>query len=280
MKLLQKTALGLIRLKLRLMAVFSVKAAANAAFRIFCTPQVRNPGLPHGVFDKAESIRTSFRDTLVQGYRWNKGAAIRAMVVHGFESSVVNFENYIDALVNKGYEVIAFDAPAHGRSGGKMLNVLDYRDFIHFIEKEYGPSTRFIAHSVGGLALVLAMAETNPNDNKRLALVAPLTESLSTYRQFASVLQLTPPVEKEFHRIIKRIAGHGLDWFSITRAMPAIRSQVLWCHDRDDFITPFTDLAPIRQANYPQVKFVITEGLGHRRIYRDAGVTGTILEFL
>ncbi|RYY54275.1 MAG: alpha/beta fold hydrolase [Chitinophagaceae bacterium] len=280
MKLLQKTALALIRVKLRLIAAFSPAAAARTAFRIFCTPQIRNAGEPHGIFSEAEILGPVFRTIPIRGYRWNKGGTTKAMVIHGFESSVVNFEHYIGALVKKGYEVIAFDAPAHGRSGGSTMNVLDYRDFILFIQQEYGPSSRFIAHSVGGLALALAIAGTQPNDGLRIALVAPLTESTSTYRLFASVLQLSPAVEKEFDAIIRGIAGHGLDWFSITRVMPSISASILWCHDRDDLVTPFADLETIRAENYPNIKFVFTDGLGHRRIYRDAGVTGTIIGFL
>lgn len=280
MKLLQKTALGFLRLKLKLTAVFSPAAAARSAFRIFCTPQVRHNGEPVGIFLRAEIINTRFRENEIRGYRWNKGAGVKAMVVHGFESSVVNFEHYIDALVQKGYEVIAFDAPAHGRSSGKTMNVLDYRDFILFIQQEYGPSSRFIAHSVGGLALALAVSGIRPNDQLRLALIAPLTESTSTFRLFASVLRLSPAVVREFDKIIFRIAGHQLSWFSISRVMPQIRSQVLWCHDRTDLVTPFADITPVQAAGYPNTRFHITDGLGHRRIYRDPEVTGIILGFL
>ncbi|RYY57183.1 MAG: alpha/beta fold hydrolase, partial [Chitinophagaceae bacterium] len=225
-------------------------------------------------------ISTSFRNTAIRGYRWNKGAPVRALVVHGFESSVVNFETYVAALVKKGYEVLAFDAPAHGKSAGKRMHVLDYRDFLHFVQQEFGPATRFVAHSVGALALCLCIAETPDNRHMRLALIAPLTETTSTFRLFSEFLQLAPAVRKELDQIILSISGHNLQWFSVSRALAGIRSEVLWHHDRTDLITPFSDLAPVIASNHPNVDFVFTEGLGHRRIYRDEKVITRIIEFL
>jgi hypothetical protein len=36
----------------------------------------------------------------------------------------------------------------------------------------------------------------------------------------------------------------------------------------------------IKQENLPNIKFVITKGLGHRRIYRDANVGKAIVSFI
>jgi alpha-beta hydrolase superfamily lysophospholipase len=62
-------------------------------------------------------------------------------------------------LVKKGYEVIAFDAPAHGDSSGKTANAFQYRDAIKAVYEKFGPMHSFIAHSFGGLALSLFMEE-------------------------------------------------------------------------------------------------------------------------
>ena len=281
MKLLQKTALALIRIKLRLLAIVSPSIAARSAFRLFCTPQQRNLAAPGPVFANAEIIETNFEEYKITGYRWNKGRRPQAMVLHGFESSVVNFDFYIDALVKKGYEVIAFDAPAHGKSSGKRTNALVYRNFIRHIQNEFGPSTRFVAHSFGGLALALAVAELPVNDELRLVLIAPATETRTVVNEFMRIVQLRDPrVIKAFDEIIFNLGGHDLQWFSVTRAMQQIRSKVLWVHDRHDTVTPFRDLAEVRAQNYPNVEFVITEGLGHRRIYKDPEVGRTIVNFL
>jgi hypothetical protein len=54
----------------------------------------------------------------------------------------------------------------------------------------------------------------------------------------------------------------------------------LWCHDKDDDMTPLSDVEPIIEKGYSNFKFFITEGLGHRRIYRDNKVSKEVIDFL
>ena len=83
----------------------------------------------------------------VRGWRWNHPAKKKALILHGFESSVVNFEKYIEGLIKKGYEVCAVDGPAHGYSTGKTLTLIQYKDLVHYMLRNYGPFDSFIAHS-------------------------------------------------------------------------------------------------------------------------------------
>ena len=117
----QRLALSYIRTKFRLLSFFSKKIAAEKAFDLFCTPQHRTIKLPSAIFNKAEKLQFALEDIPIHGYRWNHNAAKTLLLIHGFQSSIVNFEQYIQPLVSKGYEVLAFDAPGHGSSGGKMI---------------------------------------------------------------------------------------------------------------------------------------------------------------
>jgi len=58
---------------------------------------------------------------VIKGWRWNHPAERKVLILHGFESSAINFDRYVKPLIKKGYEVLAFDAPAHGRSGSKTI---------------------------------------------------------------------------------------------------------------------------------------------------------------
>ncbi len=94
-----------------------------------------------------------------KGWRWNHPAERKLLILHGYESSVTNFDRYIRPLIKKGYEVLAFDAPAHGRSGGKKITAPLYKRMIQEIHKKYGPVQSYMAHSFGGLAVSLALEE-------------------------------------------------------------------------------------------------------------------------
>ncbi len=62
--------------------------------------------------------------------------------------------------------------------------------------------------------------------------------------------------------------------------MKHIRAKVLWIHDEEDKTTPVSDVLKVRSENFTNIEFVITKGLGHRRIYRDNKVSKLVIDFL
>jgi pimeloyl-ACP methyl ester carboxylesterase len=289
MKLSQRLAIGYIRTKFKLLASVSKKKAAEKAFDLFCTPQRRNVKPLPKIFEEAEKLHFKLEGNAVNGWRWNPArpghpgghlAERKVLILHGYESSVTNFDRYIRPLLKKGYEVLAFDAPAHGRSGGKKISAPLYKRMIQEINKKYGPVQSYMAHSFGGLAVSLALEEISHTKDYRLVLIAPATETTTAINSFFKFLRLEPAVRTEFEKVIIKAGGVSSEWYSIRRAMKHIKAKVLWFQDEDDEVTPLSDVLKVKAENYPNIEFIITTGLGHRRIYRDNKVTKQIIEFL
>jgi pimeloyl-ACP methyl ester carboxylesterase len=279
----KRLALAFIRTKLRMTAVISKKEAAKQAFRLFCTPQTRNRDVVPPLFADAEPVSFSFAGESIHGFRINPGGRMKVLLVHGFESSVVNFEAYAAGFAAKGMEVLAFDAPAHGRSTGKQINALVYRDFLLEVMRRFGSLEAAMAHSFGGLALCLALAEQPELPPLKIALIAPATETTTAIDQFFKIAAIKDPkVKAAFLQEIRNISGHDAGWFSITRTLDSItaHSKILWIHDTDDRITPYQDTAAVREIHNPHLEFITTSGLGHRRIYRDEQVMAKVLAFI
>ena len=184
MKLAQKIAINYIRAKLNILAVVSKKKAAKKAFEIFCTPYQRSKKKSPPVFDKAEKLSFMLDDKLVKGFRWNQGGRKKILICHGFESTCINFDRYISGLVKHNCEVIAFDAPAHGKSEGKRINIPMYVDMLRKINQNYGPVGGFLGHSFGGLAITHYLETIEHNDDFRTVLIAPATETVSSINTF------------------------------------------------------------------------------------------------
>jgi len=280
MKLKQKIAVGYVKMKFKMLSLFSTKKAAEEALDLFRTPQRRAKKQPSAIFNEAEKLEFVLENISIHGYRWNNGATKRVLIIHGFESSIVNFEQYIRPLLKKGYEVLAFDAPAHGRSGGKTISAPLFTKMITTIYETYGPIHSFIAHSFGGLALSLALEKIHHDANYKVVLIAPATETKTAIDQFFDLLQLKNAVRREFDKLIAELGGYPAEWYSVHRAVRNIKAQILWLHDEDDLQTPITDALKVKQENLHNVTFIITKGLGHRRIYRDNKVMQQILAFL
>ncbi len=283
MKFSQRLVLYLIRTKLKLLSAISKKKAAASAFRLFCTPiRTRKKNLTP-VFSGAKPLSLLVEGMKLRGWRWKQAGSAsqkRVLILHGFESSAVNFDRYIMPLVQNGFEVYAFDAPAHGQSDGKTITVLLYKRTILEICKTWGPIHSFIAHSFGGLSLSMAMEEMKHDHTFRMVLIAPATESTTAVNLFFHFLRIHPAVRPYFEQLASRYAEKEISWFSVRRAMYQIHASVLWIHDEDDDMTPLQDVIPVQQDGHTHIRFLITKGLGHRRIYRDNQVTKAILEFL
>ena len=280
MSLGQRLVIKYIRTKFALLSAISKRKAAEQAFQLFCTPQIRNKKKLPPIFEKAEKLHFSFEGNTIRGYRWNKGAPNRILILHGFESTVLNFDRYIKPLTKKGYEVLAFDAPAHGRSSGKQITVVSYKNLVHHINKAHGPITSFMAHSLGGLAVSWFLEEIKHDENYKLVLIAPATETKTAADHFFRFLKLDDEVRKEFDQLITKLGGHPPHWFSIARMAKHIKAQVLFLQDTTDDMTPLSDVQPIMDRNYPNFQFIISEGLGHRRIYRDNKSVKAIIDFV
>lgn len=280
MGLPKRLILKFLRTKFKLLSSISKTKAAKKAFELFCTPQLSTKKELPPVFEKAEKIEFPFEGNMVRGYRWNHPSSKKALILHGFESSVINFESYILPLIKKGYEVLAFDAPAHGRSTGKKITLIGYKNLVHHICNNYGPVDSFISHSFGGLTLSLVLEEIPHSKFTKIVLIAPAAESKTAIDNFFKLLQLNNGVRKEFDNLIEEMEGKPPGWYSVARIAPKIKGQVLFLQDQDDDTTPLSDVKPVMDKNYPNFHFIISEGLGHRRIYRSEQSLKKIMEFL
>ncbi|ULQ57562.1 alpha/beta hydrolase [Flavihumibacter rivuli] len=280
MKLAQKLALNYLRAKLNFTAVFSKRKAAEMAFEIFSTPFRKSKKKVPPIFDKADRNFVQVQGNRVVVYRWNLGGIRRVIVCHGFESSARNFDRYIVPLIKKGYEVIAVDAPAHGASEGRQINLPMYVQTLSEVYNHFGPIQSFMGHSFGGLAIAHFLENIHHDDSYRIALIAPATESVTAMETLFDLLQLDEGVKEEFEKLIEEKAGVPLSHFSIPRALNNIHAKVLWVHDEDDDVTPIRDVKPLIKAKPEHIEFMLTRELGHRKIYRDNKVVRKVVEFL
>jgi len=280
MKLAQKFAVRYLRIKFSLLSFLSKKFAAQKALDRFRTPQRRKREQPSKIFKEAEKLQFTLEGISIQGYRWNLHGGKKILIIHGFASSIANFEQYIRPLISKGYEVLAFDAPGHGNSGGKMITAPLFAKMITTINEMFGPIQSFMAHSFGGLALSIALENIEHDENDKVVFIAPATETKTAINQFFHLLKLNGEVRKEFDKLITGIGGHPAEWYSIRRVIKNIKAKILWMHDEGDIQTPINDALKVKNDNPGNIKFIITKGLGHRRIYRDPKTMQEIIDFL
>jgi esterase/lipase len=286
MKLTQRLAIGYIQTKFKVLTIVSKKKAAEKAYELFSTPFLRSKKKADP--KHAESLHFTLhmpgsrnKKIAIRGYRWNHPMQHKVLILHGFGSAAHKFEHYVAPLVKKGYEVLAFDAPAHGESEGTTTNAIEYSKMITEVITRYGPVQGFIAHSFGGIALSLAMEDMPHDEKMRIVFIAPATETTTAVDGAFTMLKLKDKaVRAEFEKIILQVSGKPTTWFSMKRIMKKMKASILWIHDEEDNITPWSDALKVKEDNHPNINFVTTKGLGHRKIYHDAGIKKEVISFL
>ena len=280
MRVKHKIALGYIKTKLNLLTLINRKKAGEEAFRLFCTPIFNGNIEESEVFRNAEKLSFIMDGIKINGYRCNHPRPRKILLLHGFSSTCQHFARFVQPLVDKNFEVLAFDAPAHGLSEGSMVNAVDYAKMINRINDLYGSISGYIAHSFGGLSVILALEEMHNDPGTKVVLIAPATETSTAIDSAFEMIRLRNSVlRKSIDEVILKKSGRPSNWYSISRAIKNVKASILWIHDKDDKVTPLSDALKVKNGSPENVRFIITTGLGHRRIYRDMGVLEQVISF-
>jgi len=281
-KTIERIVISFFTLRINIISFFSLTVAAKWAYQLFTTPPRPNKLIEKPSSALATPIDVKLPVCHARGYRWglpNAGNK-KVLIVHGFRSQALKFEHMIPFLLEKGFTVYAFDAPAHGKSSGKVIQPVNYCQMIMGIEEKEGPFDGFIGHSLGGLALGLAMEQINPFLARKWVFIAPATESHRSIENFFHIIKVNNRVKNRFYTYIEELSHFPIEYYSLVRILKENNMHVLWIHDKDDRICPLEDAQPLIDKHLPHIKFHITQGLGHNKIYRDKQVIQEIAAFL
>ncbi len=264
-------------------SIVSPEKAARIAFQRFCTPYHGKPKrIAPEVFSKGENLLFQFDNLTIRGWKWKitNQSRKKVLIVHGFDSCSYKFDQYISPLNEKGYDVYAFDAPGHGISDGTTINGHQYANLIEEIEKRYGKFDCIMAHSLGALAAALAMENMDNQQQRKLVLIAPATETTTAVNNFFKYIKVNDKVKAAFNNHMYNIGKKTVSFYSVTRAICNYNTPTLWIHDKEDFICDFADTLEAQQAGHKHIQFHLTQGLGHSGIYRKQEVFDVVIQFL
>jgi len=225
---------------------------------------------------RASEYSLKVKNTEIKAWEWGSGPAV--LLVHGWNGRGMQLGNFIDPLMKAGYRVITFDAPGHGQTRGHRTNLIEIRDILLALsDREQGFHTA-IGHSFGVACLSAAIHAGMPVSNL-VAISTPgsLSELVSSYCQ---AMYMPEAVEAGLHqRLAKRFEASTWDQFAHHYPLSDSVQNVLVVHDRDDEVVDWHEAQKL-VADWPNARLHLTEGLGHRRILRNAKLIRYIVEFI
>ena len=214
----------------------------------------------------------------IQFYRW-KGKGPKILLVHGWSGRASNMYFIIKGLIEKGYDVYSFDAPAHGNSRSKTTNIPEFIACINELHLHIKSLDAIIAHSGGAFASIYSSCFNNKK-LKKLVLISTFNSVYDLFQNFFNLIQLSKKVGDLMIEFYSKKTGIIIDEnLSAEKFGKNLKCETLIIHDEDDKEIPLEDSQLIAKS-IKNVKTFFTKNLGHRRILRDEKVVKEILTFI
>ncbi|HEX5034145.1 MAG TPA: alpha/beta fold hydrolase, partial [bacterium] len=252
--------------------------AAARAEKIFRTPPFHPVSEEESrVLARAKKFRIPSQGEVLAVYLWGQGHGPIVLLVHGWGGSAGQFYPLIDPLLEAGYSVLAFDAPAHGESTGELSSLVQFAAAVKKVAAWAGSIHGILTHSMGGAAASMALADGL--DVERAVFIAPPADAKVWFDQFSERLGFSKNLEERTRRRMEDRLHFDFSRLNADIIGPRISAPILIVHDRQDKEVSWQDALRVAKAS-PHVQLISTQGLGHRRILKSSAVIRAALEFL
>lgn len=228
---------------------------------------------------EAEEWDMPFGTGKLAAWRWGWGGE-KILLVHGWGGRGLQLGAFAAPLVDAGYEVVTFDAPGHGRSAGAHSSLPEMVSAVTAMAHHLGGVKAIIAHSAGAAAVTAALGQPGTLlPVERLVYVAPSVDMIDVTRRFARTVGFTSTIADRMREGIEHRFGMRFADLQGLHIAPRMERPLLVLHDRGDRDVSFSEGEALSDA-WPGAILVSTEGLGHRRILREAAVTTKAVRFI
>jgi pimeloyl-ACP methyl ester carboxylesterase len=214
-------------------------------------------------------------------YQWGDGRR-PVLLVHGWQSRASRLSDLVPGLLDRGYSVVAFDAPGHGDSNGHSASILDYRDIVTGLHARYGTFECVVAHSLGALGAFFGLRAGA--STRRVVTISGVCDFGYLVEAFCVELRVRGRLKRRLQEEIRTRLFPDLPPeqvpFSLTDMPQVVTSPLLVIHDESDTRIDVAQGRGLAVAFGERARLVVTSGLGHQRILGDAGVVRSVLDFV
>lgn len=260
----------------------------------------RVPGLRHGLGYVDVMPPTGIRYRIAVQLFQVPAPRGTVLVIHGYYDHVGIFDHVIGHLLSRGFDVLAFDLPGHGLSGGDQAAIRDFSEYQYVLDAMLDglAQTRLavplnvVAQSTGGAIIMEWLLRTRASRETSafgsVVALAPLVRPvhwplnrvlyylLSPFRAYITRKFATNSHDEAFlrflreqdplqsHRLSTRWVGAMKNWIPrIERAAPCDYPLVVVQGDEDGTVDWRHNLGVIR-AKFPQAQVTMVPAGRHQ----------------
>ncbi|WP_131535818.1 alpha/beta fold hydrolase [Pedobacter nototheniae] len=250
---------------------------------VFYSPKMPLRLQQQQLLDEAKKFTLEVYDTYftqtnltINGFSWGNGKN-KVLLTHGWASKAADFSELITELRSiDDLEIIAFDAPGNGSSVSEFSNLMLYAKSVEAIVKNYAYPDFIIGHSLGGMANVLAVQETEI-EPKILISIAPLIRLKENFEQSLNSINIEQGDQETFFQNFSNEFPVPAEYFNLVDLYHAAKHpNHFLAFDPEDHIAPWSYLNEFLDAN-SSIKSRSYEKIGHFKILKSVDVIGDIV---
>ena len=263
----------------KVLQTISSTLAVRFAAKLFTTPiKYKVPKRERPMLDESckENVFIESLNKTVVTYLYGKGAK-KVLLVHGWSGRGTQLFKIADALVTKGYQVISFDAPAHGKSEGNKSMMLEFIECIMAFEKKFGHFEYAIGHSLGGMAIINSLKKGFKT--KKIVTIGSGDKISDIVKDFINQLQLKPTLAPKLTAYFEKILNDKMSDYDSFHVIQNFDIPHLIIHDKDDVEVGVYCAKNIHKYSKNSTLF-LTDGFGHRKILGSDEVIEQINKFI
>ena len=201
----------------------------------------------------------------------------KVLLVHGWSGRGTQLAKIAEALVAKGYMCVSFDAPAHGKTEGKMSMMPFFIKAIHYLDEQYGPFEAVVGHSLGGMSSLRAIREGLKTE--KLIIIGTANNISEITRDFAQNMKMNDKVARKMKSYLDNKFNQDMDVLSGGVSAQYVKNPTLVIHDEEDVDVKVNSAYEIHEE-LENSELMITNGQGHRRILGNKEVINKITTFI
>ncbi|MEM9990759.1 MAG: alpha/beta fold hydrolase, partial [Bacteroidota bacterium] len=219
------------------------------------------------VLDAASTRNIQIKQFDIMQYEWGAAHERRVLLVHGWEGQAGNFAALIHPLLEMDYRILAFDAPAHGRSSKEhKTNMFEFIDFLAQQVRQFNPDV-IISHSFGSVQTASIFRKyPDLSVSKWFAITTPFAfqDYINGVTQFFGI---SKQVERKLIQRLERQLGESMHDATMQNYAKTLQNigDILIAHSKSDKILNIEGARKTHQA-FKQSRLVELNNMGHYRI--------------
>lgn len=247
---------------------------------IFFTPlNYRQPEKEKEIISTAKKFDVVVNKKRVQCYHWGDTGK-KVMLIHGWAGRAGQFRSMVPVFVDAGFQIFAFDGPAHGASEGRQTNIMEFGSVMQQLIDQEGEFVAAIGHSFGGIAALYAIS--HGLNIRRLITISSPTLPSQVIRNFRNAINASEKVEGAIDVYLRKRYNKGFE--DLSGGIHSVKNfpnpvALFLIQDENDPEVGVENALEMKKV-YPTAEILITKGLGHTRILRDDAVINRCVEFV